>query len=320
MAIVIVAFIFFFIFLLIIGANMLLVSVRHLARVTHAGVFALSAILLGLATSFPELSVAITSGISGNSSLSLGNVLGANIANITLVSGAAAIIAGRVLVHGKIVNQELIIAFLAGLIPLAFLLDGSLSKVDGLILIFLYLLHALHFFHIKWKKVASEFVQHGLWHRFLHKVEVKSEGRELLHFLLGMVLLIFSANVIVRLSSALAVDADIPIFLVGAFVLSIGTTLPELAFSFKSIKSGEPRMFLGNILGSIIANSTLIVGLAALLSPIEIEQGKMIIFGLAFAVTYILFWIFIRTKEHLDRKEAATLLILYVVFVAIITR
>ena len=103
----------------------------------------------------------------------------------------------------------------------------------------------------------------------------------------------------------------------GLIILAIGTSLPELVFSLKSIKSGEPKMFFGNLLGSTIANSTLIVGLTAVISPITISSfGDYRNAIISFIIIFIAFWLFIRTKHRLDRVEGLILVLMYLVFIS----
>ena len=317
MAVPIILLIFVFIFLLLFGANLVVVGLRRLTKASQSGLFAFSAIALGLATSLPELSVAITSGINQNSSLSLGNVLGANIAILTLVAGGAALIAGKVVVSGGILRREVLIALLGGILPLLFLFDSTLSRIDGLILIVIWGAYVAHFFKLRFVQIAKAFSREGFWYRFLQRVN-GTTGGETIRLLVGVALLLFSAGIIVRLSKILAQDVGMPLFLVGALILAVGTTLPELAFSFRSLLSGEPTMFFGNILGSIIVNSTLVIGVAALLSPITVSFSSILPIGVAFLLVYLLFWFFIRTKHRLERREGAILLVLYILFVVII--
>lgn len=292
---------------------MLVAGLRQLSRSTKTGIFTLSAILLATATSLPELSVAITSGLSGNSSLSLGNVLGANITNLTLVAGAAALLARRVTVYGKLLRREVLLAGIAGILPVIFAFDSSISRTDGLIFILLWCAYVIHFFKIRFAQIASTLANDGFWHRFLHKVEAgeKSGGK----LLLGIILLLVSSNFIVKLSTILAHDAGISLFIVGALIIAVGTTLPELAFSYKSLKEGEPTMFLGNILGSIITNSTLVIGIASLISPINGINISVLKLGIMFVSTYLVFWFFIGKEKMIGRVEAVTLLVIYLFFV-----
>src|SRR3989304_1146803 len=104
----------------------------------------------------------------------------------------------------------------------------------------------------------------------------------------------------------------------GLVIVAVRTSLPEFAFSLRSIEDHEPAMFFGNLLGSTIANSTLIIGIASIIHPIEIaEVSQYIIAVLAFIVIFITFWIFIRSKHRLDRWEAMILLLLYIIFVIV---
>ncbi len=296
---------------------MVVAGLRSLSRSTKTGVFALSAILLATATSLPELSVAITSGLSDNSALSLGNVLGANITNLTLVTGAAALLAGRVSVHGSLLRQEILLAGIAGVVPIIFAIDKEISRVDGLILILLWCAYVIHFFKVRFTQIAESFAKEGLWQRFLHKVQASEKSG--VKLLLGVILLLVSSNFIVELSTVLARDAGVSLFIIGALVLAVGTTLPELAFSYKSLKDKEPTMFLGNILGSIITNSTLVVGVASLLSPISVNLSALGLVGM-FVVIYIVFWFFVGREQHIGRREALTLLVIYMLFVFIVGR
>ena len=311
---------FLFVLLLIRSADIVVVSLKRLSVETHTKVFALSAVLLAMATSFPELFVGITSALEEAPHLSLGNVLGANIANITLVAGLSASIIGRVNVHSEFIRREVGIALVAGIIPLVMLIDGSLSRVDGLILLAVYGAYVTSFFKERFLQIAHQHRKEGYVHRFLRNFTNPQmdihKAREFAKLFIGVALLIFSADVIVKVAKEIAIISNFPIFLVGLILLSVGTTLPGLAFSIRSLEDKEPTMFLGNLLGSIIANSTLILGMAATIYPIEVVAVKEVsIAAAAFVVVFLTFWFFVRSKLRLDRWEAGILLLLYIGFV-----
>ena len=114
----IIASIFILSLVLIKSADMVIVAIRRIGKTTHTGVFALSAVVLAIGTSLPELFVGITSAIEGDPSISLGDVTGSNIANISLVAGLAGFFIGRVRVHGNFLKRDVVIALIAGLLPL----------------------------------------------------------------------------------------------------------------------------------------------------------------------------------------------------------
>jgi cation:H+ antiporter len=308
-------------FILIKAADQIVIAVHRLSKNSSSVAFIISALFLALATSLPELFVAITSGLDEVPSLSVGNVIGANIANLGLVVGLATFFAGKIVMHQRFVKKEITIAFIAGLLPLFLLIiDGELDRVDGLIMIIAYLAYALSFFRQKFAQISEEVKEsHFNYKTFTILSYIDSKkSKEIARFFIGIILMLFASNYIVEIATQLAVSFNIPLFLVGLVLVSIGTTLPELAFSIRSIKDGQPTMFLGNILGSIITNSTLVIGVAVFLSPLtQVVVSKYLIAGGTFILTYGLFWYFIRSKLTLEKWEGFVLLLIYAIFVFI---
>lgn len=307
-----------FSFILIKSADLVVVAMRRISRQTKTGVFALSAVILAIGTSFPELFVGITSAIEKSPNLTLGVVFGSNIANILLVAGFAAFLHGRVFVHGDFLKRDVWIALGAGILPIILVLDGSLGRVDGLVLIAAYGAYASSFFRGRYMEIAEEHKKEAFFYRFLRRFNHidSRKTKEFGRLFVGIALLLLSADMIVKLSEQLAVAANIPIFLIGLIILAIGTSLPELVFSFRSLEDHEPSMFFGNLLGSTIANSTLVVGVTALISPIRLfAVNEYLIAMITFVIGFLLFWLFIRSKHRLDRWEAFSLVLLYLIFV-----
>lgn len=310
--------ILFFSLVLIKSADLLIVSLTSLARRAHVRIFALSAFILALGTSFPELFVGITSALEKAPNLTLGVVLGSNIANIALIGGVTALIVGKINVKEDYVKKDVWIAFAAGLLPLVLLFDNNLNRVDGLILLSVYFAYATSFFKERYEEIGKAHRREKIPLRFFRTINnIDSETtKEYGKFFVGIALLLFSADTIVRLSSNLAEMAGIPLFVVGLVVLAIGTSLPELAFSLRSIEGHHPSMFFGNLLGSTIANSTLILGITSLIYPIKFSgNGEYLAAATTFILVFLFFKTFIRTKRELDRKEAVVLLLLYLAFV-----
>lgn len=311
---------FLFSFFLIKSAEWVIVSLRRISKKSKVGVFAVSAIILAVGTSLPELFVGISSALNGSPNISLGVVLGSNIANTAFITGLVALILGKINVHGEYLKRDVFIAFVCGLFPLALMADGILGRVDGLILLFIYASYTASFFKDKFAEISNENNREAFFYRFFREVShidfdiTKEYGK--LFFSLALMLL--SSQVIINSSQNIAIGIGVPLFVIGLIVLAIGTSLPELAFSIKSVKGGEPKIFFGNLLGSTIANSTLIVGLTAVISPITIssfsDYRNAII---AFVIVFITFWIFIRTKHRLDRYEGLILVLIYLIFITL---
>lgn len=307
--------IIFFSFLLIKATDILMVNLKSLASRTKIGAFAISGLFIALGTSLPELFVGITSALRGTPNLSLGNVIGANIANLSLIIGGAALISGAVQVQGNFLRQDVFYAFLAGAAPMVLLFDKNLSRIDGLILLSLYGFYQAVVFSQREKDKVSE-DEEGFIHRLLRRLSHRGTKRELGWIFLGVGLLIFSADILVRLASKIAIVLNVPILLIGLVVISIGTCLPELAFGSEAIRKHQPAMVFGNLLGSIVANGTLIIGIVALISPIRIQAfAEYLVATMAFVIIFGAFYFFTRTKHRLDRWEGAFLIGFYLAFV-----
>src|SRR3989339_453763 len=310
----------FFSLVLIKAAEWVILSLRRIARKSKIGVFAISAVILAVGTSLPELFVSVTSAIEGIPNIALGVVLGSNIANTALITGMVALILGKINVHGDYLKRDVFIALVAGLLPLALMADGILGRVDGFVLLFVYASYTASFFKDKFAEITNEHNQESFFYRFLRQMnnidfDVSKEYGKLF---ISLALMLLSSQQIIGASEKLAISIGIPIFVVGLIILAIGTSLPELVFSLRSVKGGEPKMFFGNLLGSTIANSTLIVGLTAVISPITItsfaDYRNAIV---AFVIIFTSFWLFIRSKHRLDRFEGLILVVMYLIFVVI---
>lgn len=306
----------FFSFLLIKATDILIINLRSLARKTQLGRFALTTIILALATSLPELFVGIAAALEGSPNLSLGNIIGSNIADLSLVVGGAALIGGSLGVHGAFLRQDVFYAFLAGAAPMVLLFDKSLSRIDGLILLFLYGFYNVLVLTERKKELLREEEKEGFIRRLLRRLNQRGTEKELAWSFLGVALLLFSADMLVRIAKGIALAFNVPILLIGLFLVAVGTSLPELVFEIKTLREKESSMFFGNLLGSIVANGTLIIGITAFISPIRIRAfAEYLLATMAFVVIFSLFYLFIRTKRRLERWEGAVLLGAYILFV-----
>lgn len=314
------ALLFIFTFILIKSSDLMVVALKKLSRETHTGIFILSALILALATSFPEFFVAISSAIEKSPSLSLGNIIGANLANISLVVGLGALLTGKVRIKGNFLTREIGISAVAVVLPILLILDGELSRVDGLVLLAAYGAYATSFFKTRFLEIAEAHKKQKYSYRFFREFSLLNEKVEhdLARLFIGVAALLISSDIIVKIAKLIAADLNVSVFAVGLIFISLGTTLPELIFSLRSLENKETNMFFGNLLGSIIVNSTLIVGIAAVISPQKISFGTdYLMAGIIFLIAFSLFWFFVKSKKRLDRWEGAVLILLYLVFIGL---
>lgn len=307
----------FFSFVLIKSADITVSALKKISSLLKTGTFALSAIILTLGTSSPEISVAITSALQNVPNLSLGVVIGSNIANLSLIAAIASLSVEKVEVRGKISKRDTWIALLTGLAPIMFALDGQVSRADGLILLMMYLIYAMSLFKLRFIEIAQYHEDDPFVYKFYRVINSigHANTKTYRRLIFGVLGLLISANIIVVLSKFIAREMGLPVFVIGLIVLAIGTSLPELAFSLRALKNHASGMFLGNILGSIVVNSTFIIGLTSVIRPIVVKSpSDYYIAGLTFALISLCFWYFTKSKRRIDWWEALVLLFIYLAF------
>ena len=303
-----------FSFVLMKATEILVGSLSRLSKKTNLGKFGLTAFLLALSTSLPEVFVGVTAAIEGNPELSLGNVLGSNIANLSLVIGGAALISGSVGVVGRFLRKDFFTAFLAAALPLLLLLDGVLSRVDGAALLVVYVLYNVT---VLWKERAYERKRKNIAFRIFNRLKSWDTDKEVMWLLIGSGLLLFSADMLVKSAGRIATELGAPVFLIGLFLVAVGTSLPEFSFEIGAIRRKEVGMVYGNLLGSVVANSTLVLGITALLAPVSLSNGlnSYLLATIVFVIVFGLFWLFAYSSNKLERWEGAVLLLVYIGFV-----
>ncbi len=303
----------FFSFLLIKSTEILVGALNRLSRASGIDKFALTSFLLALATSLPELFVGITAALERQQNLALGNILGSNIANVSLVIGGAALVGGSVAVVGDFLKQDIFYAFLAGILPLLLLMDDKLTQVEGLLLITIYGVYNFTLLRSERRALKRKTSPR----KFLRRIGYNHVERHLAWIFFGAALLIFSADNLVKIAVLLAGSFGVPVMLIGLFLVAVGTSLPELSFELRAITKKQVSMVFGDLLGSIVANSTLILGLTALIRPIYLDGGFKVylLASVAFVLIFAIFWFFVRTKKKLERWEGALLILFYFIFV-----
>ncbi|MFA6146361.1 MAG: hypothetical protein WC697_03490 [Patescibacteria group bacterium] len=278
-------------------------SLNFLANYYQVPEFAMAFVLAGLATSLPELTVGILSGLNKISVLSLGNILGANFADITLILGLPILLIKGLKIETKFIKSNIIYTFLIVIFPLLLLLDGQISRLDGVTLIILYILYIIFLFQRK-SKSSETFV----------KKSKKDLWKNISLFILGIIFLLISAKLIVWASQSIAQQLNVRLFIIGIFLLALGTTMPELSFNLKAGKD-HGDMILGNILGSVAVNSSLILGIVAVISPIVILNIQMVLTTVIFLLGAFALLAFLgRTEKQLSWREGLVLIFIYIGF------
>jgi len=276
-------------------------SLSRLARHYGFKEFFLGFTVMALSTSLPELIVGLSSALNNISSLSFGDVIGSNVVDLTLVIGSVALAAGKVRIERNLRKNWLFTLFLTSM-PLILFLDGELSIIDGIILLL-----GFGFYMSQLIRERKE----------TKKPLVKLTEQELVStvfsLVVGIILLILSARWIIRSSILLLQDFNIQPIVIGIVLVSIGTSLPELSFEIQSIRRGKEGLVLGDLFGSLVLNSTLILGLVSVINPIKAGFTPFLTTSLFLILASLVFFFSVEDGK-ITRTEGFLLLCLYAIF------
>jgi cation:H+ antiporter len=284
------------------------------SSITGFGKTTVGFILVGFATSLPELSVVIFGVSSEKIGVSIGNILGSNITNIALVLGVCFLIVAVKCpkfqcMYPAMAKEEIgnlyFGLFIASLIPLALLYLGQASRFIGVILLTIFVFYMFQLSRVKKAKDLG-----GLG----------EERRRLSHYtvlaLAGAAGVVASAFFIVDSASSIAASAGVPPVIIGATIVAFGTGIPELATSISSARKGHFDLSLGNIVGSCFINITFILGVALLVSPLTVNIAAFSNLALFSLIANLFLWYFL-SDERMSWREGTLLIVLYVVFIVV---
>ena len=291
--------------MLFIGAEGLIRGSSNLAIKIGITPLVVGLTVVAFGTSTPELVVSLKAALLGNSSISLGNVVGSNIANIALILGVAALIK-PLDVHAKVIMREIPIMIGISLLLLLLLLDGELGFIDGLVFVSGIITYTFVNVWMARKERSPEVVKE-------FKEGLKSKlgiPVSIVLMIAGLGLLILGANLFVQSAVAIAKMFNVSDAIIGLTIVAIGTSLPELITSIVAAYKKESDIAIGNVVGSNIFNILGILGITALIIPISSVGISYVDLGVMVFTAIILFPLS-RSGFSISRAEGALLLLGY---------
>lgn len=332
------------------GSNFMVKSAASIAKKLGVSSFIIGLTLVALGTSIPELASAIAASLNNVTNLVVGNVVGANIANIGLITGIAASVA-LIKTRKAMLERDGYIMLFVSVLFLVFALNGVIGFMESLAFVLIYVAYV--FFLVE-SNSASEKAKAFRFKEFINyffgfgyvltlrskllgfrkgrkKKKLSSEQKkevkglfwagilkDLLVVLASGCAIVFAAKFLVSEAMFFAEYLGISLTLIGVSIVSIGTTLPELAVSVSAARKGYGNIAIGNIIGSNIANIALIGGVAGLIIPLQVSlRAIFFIIPVMIAMAAALL-IFIRSDWEIRRAEGIAFLVAYALFLVIL--
>lgn len=317
--------------ILIKGADYFVEAASKIAK--HFGIseFIIGLTLVAIGTSLPELASSIAAVVSGAPDIVIGNIVGSNIANIALIVGLAAVLM-PIAIRKEMIHRDGFFMLFVTVLLLILSLDGTLSFVDALVLILIYIFYSLFLIESTALKESdnnmryfTEYVlKFGYFSTLKNVVKKKEKPKEkkdtglLKNFgvlLLSGVAIVFGARFLINEALYFAGIFSTPEVVVGITIIAIGTSLPELMVTVSAARQGYGNIALGNVIGSNIANILIVGGLSALFAPLIVATSSLMVYVPIMIAVTVLLLIFMRTKMELSRLEGWTFLAIYVLFI-----
>jgi len=299
--------------LLIWSADRFIIGAAATARNFDVPPLIIGLTVVGFGTSAPEMMVAGFAAYEGSPALAIGNALGSNITNITLVLGIAALIA-PLDVHSRILKKELPILLLATLMAIALLRDATLGVLDGFILISLLVL-------LMWW-IARQGIRNptsdALTNEYIEELpDAMPTSHALFWLIAGLILLTVSSKILVWGAVNVATGLGVSELVIGLTVIAIGTSLPELAASITGAIKNEHDIAIGNVVGSNLFNTLGVLAIPGLMAPSTLAEGVLerdvpIVFILTI-VLFVMAYGF-RSRGRINRLEGGLLLSAFIAY------
>ncbi|MDY6387258.1 MAG: calcium/sodium antiporter [Fibrobacter sp.] len=271
-------------------------------------------VIVGFGTSAPELTVSAISAAQGNPELALGNAYGSNIANIALILGATALIS-PILMQRSVLRGDLPILLAVSVLSIILVWDGSVARWNGILLLAVFAAAMAYSIHRELRKAKLEKSESQSGNVDIAEPKKASLGKSVFWLVLGLVLLVASSRALVWGAVEIARTLGVSDLLIGLTIVAVGTSLPELASSIAAARKGENDLALGNIIGSNLFNTLAVVGLAAIVSPMDAIEKAVTYrdMPLMIALTVALIVLGFRRKGdgRLNRIAGAILLAVY---------
>jgi cation:H+ antiporter len=297
---------------LFLGGNLLVRSSARLASALGVPVLVVGLTVIAIGTSAPEMVVSVSAAVNGQADIALGNVVGSNVANACLILGIAALVL-PVRVNAKVVRREIPVMLLVSAAALLASLDGQIGQIEGALFVAAYFAFTLYLYVDARKTPDTREIREEVadiqQERDLGRI---SRPLEAALTLTALGILIGGAVTgAVSIAQALGVSE----LVIGLTVVAIGTSLPEITASLVAARRGHDDIAIGNVVGSNIANILLVLGVTALIQPVNVGYN-ILTFEMPFMLLVSILLLPLGIRGRLGRRSAVLLLALYATFVS----
>ena len=292
---------------LIYGADFIIKESERIALHFKISHFVIGATLIAFGTSLPEMAASMMASSQGKSDMAVANVVGSVIFNITLVLGIVFMIAKTMHPKRNLFSQDSAWVVVPLILFFVMIQDGEIGRVDGMLYLLLMVSFLVYLFTDAKEDLGDE-VDADLAN------EPFKWGKTVVLLTIGFALTIGGANFVIESGTNIARVFGISEWIIGIFLISLGTSLPELVVSLVAVKKGNAEMSIGNIIGSNVANFSMVLGGASLVNPLTVDLAATQ-FDMMIMVVASITLLFILANKLYNKAGGIFLLIVLALFV-----
>ncbi|WP_321778310.1 calcium/sodium antiporter [Sulfurimonas sp.] len=291
---------------LIYGADFIIKESERIALHFNISQFVIGATLIAFGTSLPEMAASMMASSQGKSDMAVANVVGSVIFNITLVLGVVFLVSKKMHPKRNLFAQDSAWVVIPLVVFFIMVQDGVIGRLDGFLYLLLMVSYIVFLFSDSKDDLEGSVDDSLAKEKFLW-------GKTIILLIIGFMLTIGGASFVIQSGTDIARVFGISEWIIGIFLISLGTSLPELVVSIVAVKKGNAEMSIGNIIGSNVANFSMVLGAASLINPLTVDLittkfDMLILVGASITLLFIL------ANKLYNKAGAIFLLIILVLF------
>lgn len=296
--------------LLVVGADFLVKGASNIAKKFHIPEMLIGLTIVALGTSMPELIITINSATSGANDLIIGNAIGSNLCNLLLILGLMCVIR-PVEIDKEAVKVHIPMAFISAVTILClslgiFSTPNVIDRRDGIILTIMFVLYFSYPIFAEIKDVKKAYKENLKSDKFK---DIKI-SLSILFIVLGIVLLKYGGDFVVDYATNIAMELNVPESVIGLTIIAIGTAMPELVTSIVAVIKKDTDLAVGNLVGSCVLNLFLILGVGAIITPLNFSQDFNNNLIYLIISTFVIWCFNFVGKKHILTREKGVILLL----------
>ena len=291
-------------FALVRGSGMFVTGAKQVGASLGMGKFAIGVLIVGFGTSLPEFASSVAAALNGSTEIVVANAVGSNITNILLIVGMLAVVGGGVVIKRDLLQTELPVFFISTTLFVAIVFDGSVDRVEALLLLGTFSAYV-------WYLFVDSAIDDSVEQKKSDRPDI--EAKSIVYIVIGVAAVLIGAHYTVEMVVNIATALSVPIGLVSIGAIALGTSLPELFVSLRSIKDGEAELAIGNIFGSNAFNMLIVVSVPALITPLTADEVVMEL-GLKILMVASAIFFVLGLARHVMRWEGMMMLLFFLFF------